>query len=91
MEIKLNLFLDANVYLKFYSYSSDDIGVLYQVHRKLNERFKIITNSLLVNEFNRRKEQHFKEALKCKSEIKVKTSYPILFTDQYDDFEESYD
>ncbi|HDP0023980.1 TPA: DUF4935 domain-containing protein, partial [Legionella pneumophila] len=58
------------------------------VHRKLNERFKIITNSLLVNEFNRRKEQHFKEALKCKSEIKVKTSYPILFTDQYDDFEE---
>ncbi|HCX3503543.1 TPA: DUF4935 domain-containing protein, partial [Legionella pneumophila] len=53
-----------------------------------NKHFKIITNSHLKNEFYRRKEQHFKEALKCKNEITIKTSYPTLFTDQYDDFEE---
>ena len=91
MDIKLNLFLDTNIYLKFYSYSSEDIGVLYKVHNRLNKQYKILTNNLLKKEFYRRKEQHFKEALNCKNEIKIKTSYPILFTDQYDDFKELKD
>lgn len=89
MDIKLYLFLDANVYLKFYSYSSEDIGVLYKIQQQLNgKHFKIVTNTLLKNEFFRRKEQHFKDTLNCKNEIKIKINYPVLFTDQYDDFED---
>ncbi|WP_412754724.1 hypothetical protein [Legionella donaldsonii] len=89
MDIELYLFLDTNAYLKFYSYSSEDIGVLYKIQGKLNgKHFKIVTNTLLKSEFKRRKEQHFRDTLNSKNEIKIMINYPVLFTDQYDDFEE---
>ena len=81
--------MDTNIYLRFYSYSVDDLGVLEKVYEKLTAKhFEIVINELLINEFDRRRENHFKETLEYKNDIKINVNTPTLLSDEPSDYED---
>ncbi|WP_419421547.1 PIN domain-containing protein (plasmid) [Legionella sp. D16C41] len=85
---KLYLFMDANIYLSFYSYSKDNLNTLTNIYEKLRkDHFEIIVNELLQDEFNRRRESRFKETLDYKYDITININAPILLSDNLEDFE----
>lgn len=89
MDEELYLFMDTNVYLRFYSFSKDELQTLSQVYEALkNKHFIIVTNTLLKDEFERRREECLKETFDYKEKFEFKkTNYPILFSDEDEDYQ----
>ncbi|HHL3494106.1 TPA: PIN-like domain-containing protein [Legionella pneumophila] len=93
MSNKLSLFMDANIFLNFYSYSKDEIDTLAKLYGKLCENhFQILITELLEDEFFRRRENRFKEVLDSKVDIKISIdNIPVVFSNEIEDTRELND
>lgn len=62
----LNLFIDTNIFLNFYHFSSDDIDRLKELTALVNEtkEIRLFIPSQVVDEFNRNRENKISDALK---------------------------
>lgn len=87
MQEEIYLFMDANIYLKFYSYSPVDLSTLDSIANELNNKhFKIVINSLIKDEYFRRREDHIKEILKADFNIVLNKKIPTLFANYSDEY-----
>jgi len=83
----MKIFIDTNVYLKFYHYSNDELEEL----RKLivlieQEEILLYVPSQVLNEFTRNREVKIADALKTFKEDKLNNSFPI-FLKEYPEYE----
>jgi predicted nucleic acid-binding protein len=83
----MKIFIDTNVYLKFYHYSNDELEEL----RKLivlieQEEILLYVPIQVLNEFRRNREVKIADALKKFSEDKLNNSFPI-FLKEYPEYE----
>ena len=83
----MKIFIDTNVYLKFYHYSNDELEEL----RKLivlieREEILLYVPNQVHNEFTRNREVKIADALKTFKEDKLNNSFPI-FLKEYPEYE----
>lgn len=83
----MKIFIDTNVYLKFYHYSNDELEEL----RKLivlieQEEILLYIPKQVLNEFTRNREVKIADALKTFKEDKLNNSFPI-FLKEYPEYE----
>lgn len=83
----MKIFIDTNVYLKFYHYSNDELEEL----RKLivlieQEEILLYVPNQVLNEFTRNREVKIADALKTFKEDKLNNSFPI-FLKEYPEYE----
>lgn len=83
----MKIFIDTNVYLKFYHYSNDELEEL----RKLivlieQEEITLYVPRQVYNEFTRNREVKIADALKTFKEDKLNNSFPI-FLKEYPEYE----
>jgi len=76
----INLFIDTNIFLNFYSFSDDDLDKLSNLHSLISKtnQIKLYVPSQLVDEFNRNRENRIKDAMKKFRDSNVKSEIPKL-------------
>ncbi len=76
----LNLFIDTNIFLNFYHFSSDDIERLKELIALVNQtrEIKLFIPSQVVDEFNRNRENKISDALKKFSSSITTISIPNM-------------
>ena len=82
----INLFIDSNIWLSLYHFTSDDLNQFRKLKKLLNSEIKLFITEQLVNEVYRNREVKLKEALN-KFE-KFDLTFPVFCKGypQYDDF-----
>jgi rRNA-processing protein FCF1 len=73
-----NVFLDTNVYLSFYSFTSEDLEELKKLSVVLNKNIKLFTTDQVVNEFKRNRENKIKDALHHVEKQDLPSKYPQI-------------
>ncbi len=80
------LFMDANIYLKFYSYSAVDLETLSKIAHELNDKhFKIVITSHLQDEFYRNRDGYIKETINENYTVNLKPKFPTLISNNSKD------
>lgn len=86
------VFIDTNIYLSFYHYSSDDLEQLKKLHVTITSGpIILVTTNNLKDEFARNRENKIADALKQFRENKFPKKFPELFKDfpEYQTIKES--
>lgn len=84
----MNLFIDTNIFLSFYHFTSDDLEQLKKLRVLLREKkTKLYLPEQLVDEFWRNRENKIAQALKGLREQRLNFQFPQLCKD-YDDYAE---
>lgn len=74
-----NLFIDTNVYLKFYHFSSDDLEELKKLLVAVsNKRINLYITKQVINEFRRNREDKIADALSRFTEQKLPDQFPQI-------------
>ncbi|MGM0635969.1 MAG: PIN domain-containing protein [Bacteroidota bacterium] len=83
----INLFIDTNVYLKFYHYSDDDLEELNKLIVLMdNDELELLLPEQVVNEFYRNRDSKLADALKTFSQSKLNNQFP-QFCKGYKEYE----
>lgn len=83
----IHLFIDTNVYLKFYHYSSDDLEELNKLQVLLdNNKLELYLPEQVINEFQRNRDTKLADALKTFNSSKLDIQFP-QFCKEYKEFE----
>lgn len=82
MNPKHHVFLDANVYLRFYKLSDVDVKELGQLVTLVKSgEVKLYLTEQARDEFNRNRDEAIAESLKSVREQELKLSFPRMFRD----------
>lgn len=82
----IHLFIDTNVYLKFYHYSKDDIEQLSKLLVLMdNSELSLYLPEQVINEFNRNRENKLNDALKSFTQSKIDNKFP-QFCKDYEEY-----
>jgi predicted nucleic acid-binding protein len=82
----VNLFIDTNIYLNFYHYSSDDLEELKKLAVAIkNGEINLYLTDQVKDEFERNREAKIADALKRFTEQKVGTQFPQICK-EYDEY-----
>ena len=74
-----NLFIDTNVYLTFYHFSSDDLEELKKLSVAVeNKRIRLYVTEQVVNEYWRNRESKIADALKIFSAQSLPNQFPQI-------------
>lgn len=86
-----NLFIDANIWLSLFHYSSDDLGQFSKLKDLLGKQIQLFITEQVYNEVYRNRENKIKDALD-KFE-KFDLTFPVFFKnyEEYDEFRKKYD
>lgn len=85
--MSLNIFLDTNIYLSFYHFSSDDLEELKKLTVLLREKkATLFLTQQVLDEFSRNREIKIQDALKQFNESKMVDSFPNI-TKEYPEYE----
>jgi predicted nucleic acid-binding protein len=83
----MNLFIDTNVLLSFYHYSSDDLEELQKLTVLISEgQVTLILPEQVVSEFRRNREAKIADALKRFTAERLNDQFPQI-TKDYDEYE----
>lgn len=83
----IHLFIDTNVYLKFYHYSNDDLEELNKLQVLLdNNKLELHLPEQVINEFQRNRDTKLADALKTFNSSKLDIQFP-QFCKGYKEFE----
>lgn len=83
----IQLFIDTNVYLKFYHYSNDDLEELNKLQVLLdNDKLELYLPQQVINEFERNRDTKLADALKTFNSLKFNNQFP-QFCKEYKEFE----
>lgn len=83
----INLFIDTNVYLKFYHYSNDDLEELNKLIVLMdNDKLELFLTEQVENEFDRNRDTKLADALKTFNQSKLNNQFP-QFCKGYKEFE----
>ena len=84
----MNIFIDTNIYLSFYHFSSDDLDELKKLVVLISKRkLKLFLPSQVIQEFQRNRESKLEDALKRFNEQKLDFQFP-QFCKDYPEFAE---
>ena len=73
----IHLFIDTNVYLKFYHFSNDDLEELNKLMVLMdNDELELYLPEQIVNEFNRNRDTKLADALKTFNQSKLNSQFP---------------
>lgn len=86
-----NLFIDSNIWLSLFHYSSDDLEQFSKLKNLLGTQIQLYITEQVYNEVYRNRENKIKDALD-KFE-KFDLTFPVFFKnyDEYDEFRKKYD
>lgn len=83
----IHLFIDTNVYLKFYHFSNDDLEELNKLHVLLdNNKVELYLPEQVINEFGRNRDNKLADALKTLSLNKLNNQFP-QFCKEYEEYD----
>jgi hypothetical protein len=83
----IHLFIDTNVYLKFYHYSNDDLEELNKLLVLLdNDKVELYLPEQVINEFERNRDNKLADALKTFNLNKISTQFP-QFCKEYKEYD----
>lgn len=83
----IHLFIDTNVYLKFYHYSNDDLEELNKLLVLLdNNKLELYLPEQVINEFERNRDNKLADALKTFSLNKISNQFP-QFCKEYKEYD----
>ncbi|HEX8561961.1 MAG TPA: PIN domain-containing protein [Flavobacterium sp.] len=83
----IHLFIDTNVYLKFYHFSNDDLEELSKLQVLLdNDKLELYLPEQVINEFYRNRDNKLADALKNFNQSKLSTQLP-QFCKEYKEYE----
>lgn len=83
----IHLFIDTNVYLKFYHFSNDDLEELNKLHVLLdNDKLELYLPEQVSNEFHRNRDTKLADALKTFNTSKLEFQFP-QFCKEYEEYE----
>ena len=83
----IHLFIDTNVYLKFYHYSNDDLEELNKLQVLLdNDILELYLPQQVINEFERNRDTKLADALKTFNSLRLNNQFP-QFCKEYKEFE----
>lgn len=83
----IHLFIDTNVYLKFYHYSNDDLEELNKLLVLLdNDKLELYLPEQVINEFERNRDNKLADALKTFNSHKFNNQFP-QFCKEYKEFD----
>lgn len=83
----IHLFIDTNVYLKFYHYSNDDLEELNKLLVLLdNDKVELYLPEQVINEFERNRDNKLADALKTFNLNKISTQFP-QFCKEYREYD----
>lgn len=83
----IHLFIDTNVYLKFYHFSNDDLEELSKLMVLMdNDQLELHLPEQIVDEFNRNRDTKLADALKTFNQSKLSTQFP-QFCKGYKEYE----
>ncbi|WP_336127892.1 PIN domain-containing protein [Mesoflavibacter sp. CH_XMU1422-2] len=83
----IHLFIDTNVYLKFYHFSNDDLEELNKLMVLMdNDQLELHLPQQIVDEFNRNRDTKLADALKTFNQSKLNTQFP-QFCKGYKEYE----
>jgi predicted nucleic acid-binding protein len=83
----IHLFIDTNVYLKFYHYSNDDLEELSKLLVLLdNNKLELYLPKQVINEFERNRDNKLADALKTFNSNKISNQFP-QFCKEYKEFD----
>lgn len=83
----IHLFIDTNVYLKFYHYSNDDLEELNKLIVLLdNNKLELYLPRQVINEFERNRDNKLADALKTFNSNKISNQFP-QFCKEYKEFD----
>lgn len=83
----MNVFIDTNIYLKFYHYSNAELEELEKLIVLIQEgELKLFITRQVLNEYTRNRETKIADALRTFKEDKLTSSFPAFFK-EYDEFE----
>ncbi|MGX7667607.1 PIN domain-containing protein [Flavobacterium pedocola] len=83
----IHLFIDTNVYLKFYHFSNDDLEELNKLLVLLdNNKLELYLPEQVINEFERNRDNKLADALKTFNLNKISNQFP-QFCKEYKEFE----
>ncbi|GIZ05617.1 hypothetical protein MSATCC14277_1990 [Metamycoplasma salivarium] len=71
---KINLFIDTNIWLSIYEFSSDDLNVFKQISKLISTKFNLIITEQVYDEFWRNRENKIKEIINMLSNGKYNFS-----------------
>jgi hypothetical protein len=85
--IRMNLFIDTNVFLSFYHLSSDDLEELHKLSVLVEKKMvRLILPRQVRDEFRRNRDAKIADALKRFREVRLNLQYPQLCKD-YSEYE----
>lgn len=83
----IHLFIDTNVYLKFYHYSNDDLEELNKLLVLLdNDKVELYLPEQVINEFERNRDNKLADALKTFNLNKISNQFP-QFCKEYKEYD----
>lgn len=83
----IQLFIDTNIYLKFYHFSNDDLEELNKLLVLLdNDKLELYVPEQVKNEFDRNRDNKLADALKTFNQNKLNTQFP-QFCKEYKEYE----
>lgn len=81
------IFIDTNIYLKFYHYSNAELEELRKLIVLIEEgQIHLIIPRQVLNEYHRNRETKIADALKVFREEKLNNSFPVFFK-EYEEFD----
>lgn len=84
----MNLFIDTNIYLKFYHFTSDELEELQKLIILIEEqKLKLFLPKQVIQEYKRNREVKIADALKKMSEEKLNNTFPV-FCKEYREYGE---
>jgi len=82
----MNLFIDTNIYLTFYHFTSDDLEELKKLSIAIeNQKIKLYITKQVLNEYKRNREARISDALKKFTEQKLNNQFPQICK-EYEEF-----
>lgn len=83
----MTIFIDTNIYLKFYHYSNAELEELKKLIVLVEEgQIRLIIPRQVLNEYQRNRETKIADALKMFREEKLNNSFPVFFK-EYEEFD----
>lgn len=83
----MNVFIDTNIYLKFYHYSNSELEELKKLIVLIEEgELRLFITRQVLNEYTRNRETKIADALKTFREERLSGSFPAFFK-EYEDYE----
>lgn len=87
----MNLFIDTNIYLTFYHYSSDDLEELKKLSSAINNRaITLYCTDQVKDEFRRNREAKISDALKRFNDQKLNAQFPQICK-EYEEYKQLRD